>query len=52
MGNWEAWNLRYVDFQQGYGEEFWEMVCAHHLEGIVTKGVDPFTVLVSGRVTG
>jgi len=38
----DAWNLRYVDFQQGYGEEFWEMVCAHHLEGIVSKRVGSF----------
>lgn len=38
----EVWNLRYVDYQKGYGREFWEMVCAHHLEGMVSKRAGSF----------
>lgn len=33
----DVWNLRYVDFQRGFGEEFMEMVCEQQLEGIVSK---------------
>jgi len=36
----EAWNLRYVDFQNGYGPEFFEMACAHGVEGVVSKRAD------------
>lgn len=36
----QTWNLHYVDFQRGYGEEFLEAACDMHLEGIVSKKAD------------
>jgi len=35
-----TWNLYYVDFQRGYGPEFFEAACAQQLEGIVSKKAD------------
>lgn len=33
----EAWNLRYVDYQRGFGPEFFELACVQGVEGIVSK---------------
>lgn len=36
----EVWNLTYVDFQRGFGPQFFELACAHGVEGIVSKRAD------------
>ncbi|WP_224962571.1 ATP-dependent DNA ligase [Geomonas subterranea] len=33
----DAWNLHYVDYQKGFGPEFFEMACAYGIEGAVSK---------------
>lgn len=35
-----GWKLGYVDYQKGYGPEFFEAACQHGLEGVVSKRGD------------
>lgn len=36
----DSWNLQYVDYQRGYGPEFFEAACDQQLEGIISKKAD------------